>query len=119
MSTPAMVAHAQVILNWIQGVARILVQNIGAFLQTIGEFVAADISREVPVHLRNAPTKLMSELGYGKEYKYAHDYPHHYVPNENYWPDNITKPKFYKPTVQGLEERVTNRLDFLKTLDKK
>lgn len=83
------------------------------------EFVSKDLSREVPVHLRNAPTKLMSELGYGKEYKYAHDYPEHYVPNENYWPDNLSRQQFYNPTMQGLEKRILERLEFLKSLDKK
>lgn len=86
--------------------------------KNVREFVTNDLSREVPVHLRNAPTKLMSELGYGKEYKYAHDYPEHYVPNENYWPDDLSKQKFYTPTNQGLEKRIADRLEFLKTMDK-
>lgn len=85
----------------------------------VRKFVANGLSREVPAHLRNAPTKLMSELGYGKEYKYAHDYPHHYVPDETYWPDHMEKQYFYKPTDQGLEKRVAERLAFLKSLDKK
>jgi putative ATPase len=84
----------------------------------VREFVTQDTSREVPVHLRNAPTKLMSELGYGKEYKYAHDYPEHYVPNENYWPDSMPKQHFYSPSNQGLEKRVTERLEFLRQLDR-
>jgi putative ATPase len=84
----------------------------------VREFVTNDQSREVPAHLRNAPTKLMSELGYGKEYKYAHDYPEHYVPNENYWPDAMPKQKFYVPSSQGLEKRITDRLEFLRSLDK-
>lgn len=82
------------------------------------EFVAHDLSREVPVHLRNAPTKLMAELGYGREYKYAHDYPHHYVANENYWPDNMKATQFYEPTTEGLEQRIVQRLSFLRDLDK-
>ncbi|MCC2624585.1 MAG: recombination factor protein RarA [Burkholderiales bacterium] len=84
----------------------------------VHKFVEKTGSKEVPIHLRNAPTKLMSELGYGKEYKYAHDYPEHYVPNENYWPDGIAKEKFYEPTNQGLEKRVVDRLEFLNNLDK-
>ncbi len=74
-------------------------------------------SSPVPIHLRNAPTKLMSELGYGAEYKYAHDYPHHYVPNERYFPDEIDNIKFYEPTNQGFEARIQERLKFLASLD--
>ena len=84
----------------------------------VRDFVAKDNSREVPIHLRNAPTKLMSELGYGQEYKYAHDFPEHYVPNENYWPDNMKKIQFYKPSNQGMEQRVVDRLKFLRELDR-
>jgi putative ATPase len=83
------------------------------------KFVLEDISRQVPIHLRNAPTKLMSELGYGKEYKYAHDYPEHYVANENYWPDDIVAQKFYTPSNQGMEQLISDRLEFLNNLDKK
>ena len=85
----------------------------------VREFVGNDISREVPTHLKNAPTKLMADLGYGHEYKYAHDYPHHYVPNENYWPLNMQKEQFYLPTTQGLEARIVERLKFLRDLDQK
>lgn len=84
----------------------------------VRDFVKNDISRAVPAHLCNAPTKLMAELGYAKEYKYAHDYPHHYVPNENYWPDNLLSQQFYQPTRQGIEARVVERLKFLQELDK-
>ncbi len=82
------------------------------------DFVAKDKSLDVPIHLRNAPTKLMSELGYGQEYKYAHDFPEHYVPNENYWPDNMKKIQFYKPSNQGMEQRIVDRLKFLRELDR-
>lgn len=85
----------------------------------VRDFVKNDISRSVPIHLCNAPTKLMADLGYAKEYKYAHDYPNHYVPNENYWPDNLHSQQFYTPTSQGLENRIIERLKFLKDLDKK
>ena len=85
----------------------------------VKDYVSNDISREVPVHLRNAPTKLMSELGYGKEYRYAHDFPNHYVPNENYWPDTMQKKQFYMPSQEGLEQRIIERLKFLRELDKK
>ncbi|MCE3268614.1 MAG: ATPase [Burkholderiales bacterium] len=87
--------------------------------KNVGKFVKNSSSESVPVHLRNAPTKLMAELGYGKEYRYAHDFPEHYVPNENYWPEGMDKQKFYEPTNQGLEQRILDRLKILKNLDKK
>lgn len=81
------------------------------------KFVKGTASAEVPIHLRNAPTKFMVELGYGKEYKYAHDYKDHYVPNENYWPDKLKKQQFYIPSNQGMENRIIERLKHLRTLD--
>ncbi len=84
----------------------------------VQEFIKKDLSREVPIHLRNAPTKFMADIGYGKEYKYAHDYPNHYVANENYWPNNMEPEQFYYATNQGLESRIVERLKFLRTLDK-
>lgn len=81
------------------------------------EYVMRDSSKEVPLHLRNAPTGLMSDIGYGKDYRYAHDYKEHYVPNENYWPDGAIYQQFYMPTNQGLEKRINERLQFLRNLD--
>ncbi|AUR52598.1 replication-associated recombination protein A [Aquella oligotrophica] len=82
------------------------------------EYIRSSGSTSVPVHLRNAPTKLMAELGYGKEYRYAHDYPSHYVPNESYFPDELEiSPTFYRPTNQGFEQRIIERLQFLRELD--
>lgn len=66
----------------------------------------------VPLHLRNAPTKLMTELGYGEDYKYAHDYTGHFVP-ENYLPENLANPQFYKPGENAREEEMRKRLDQL------
>jgi putative ATPase len=83
------------------------------------QMVATSGTHQVPLHLRNAPTRLMAEFNYGKEYKYAHDFNEHYVPNENYWPEAIGKSKFYQPSNQGLEQRVAARLDFLRALDAK
>ena len=80
-------------------------------------FVKQDKSREVPIHLRNAPTKLMSELGYGKAYRYAHDEPHAYAAGENYFPDGIEKPDWYQPVPRGLELKITDKLAFLRKLD--
>lgn len=83
------------------------------------DYVQKNKSSEVPIHLRNAPTKLMSELGYGKGYNYAHDFPNHYVPNENYWPEEMQRLQFYKPTIEGMEQRIVERLKFLRELDRK
>ena len=66
----------------------------------------------VPLHLRNAPTKLMTELGYGEDYKYAHDYTGHFV-QENYLPENLANPQFYKPGENAREEEMRKRLDQL------
>jgi putative ATPase len=70
---------------------------------------------EVPVHLRNAPTKLMKELGYGKAYRYPHDFPNAYVPGEQYRPDGMVK-SYYHPTDRGLEKQIQEKLIFLKNL---
>ncbi len=85
----------------------------------VKDFVNKNGSHEVPIHLRNSPTQLMNELGYGKEYKYAHDFPNHYVPNENYWPNDLTAQQFYTPSNQGMEQRIEARLKFLNDLNNK
>jgi len=81
------------------------------------EFVAGDESRPVPVHLRNAPTRLMRELGYGREYRYAHDEPEGYAAGEDYLPDGMPKVKWYHPTDRGLEARIAEKLAHLRSLD--
>jgi putative ATPase len=83
------------------------------------ELVRNDKSRPVPEHLRNAPTRLMKELGYGREYRYAHDEPDAYVAGENYFPDDMTPPRFYAPTPRGLEAKLRERLEHLRELDRK
>ncbi|NDU86119.1 MAG: replication-associated recombination protein A [Ferrovum sp.] len=80
-------------------------------------FVKQDKSRNVPVHLRNAPTKLMKELGYGHAYRYAHDEPHAYAAGERYLPDDMKEPRWYKPVSRGLEIKIAEKLHFLRTLD--
>ena len=80
-------------------------------------FVKTDKSREVPVHLRNAPTKLMKELGYGHEYRYAHDEPHAYAAGETYLPEGIKEPQWYQPGPRGLEGKIAEKMAFLKSLD--
>jgi len=82
-------------------------------------FVARDGSRPVPVHLRNAPTKLMKELGYGKEYRYAHDEPEAYAAGETYLPDGMAEPGWYAPTPRGLEGKIGEKLAHLRELDRK
>lgn len=80
-------------------------------------FVKQDKSREVPIHLRNAPTKLMKELGYGHEYRYAHDEPHAYAAGESYLPDDMQEPSWYQPVPRGLEAKIAEKLEFLRQLD--
>ena len=80
-------------------------------------FVKQDKSREVPVHLRNAPTKLMKELGYGHEYRYAHDEPNAYAAGETYLPDGIAEPGWYQPTPRGLEIKIGEKLAMLRKWD--
>ena len=80
-------------------------------------FVKQDKSREVPVHLRNAPTKLMQELGYGHDYRYAHDEPHAYAAGESYFPDGMAEPGWYQPVPRGLESKIADKLAFLRQLD--
>lgn len=69
---------------------------------------AAHPKATVPMHLRNAPTKLMKEAGYGRAYRYPHDHAHHWV-DEDYWPPELPKARFFEPTLQGLEPRWRER----------
>jgi putative ATPase len=80
-------------------------------------FIAKDSSRPVPEHLRNAPTKLMKQLGYGKLYRYAHDEPEAYAAGETYLPDGLGEPGWYQPTPRGLEGRIAEKLAYLRRLD--
>lgn len=82
-------------------------------------FVAQDKSRAVPLHLRNAPTKLMKALDYGKEYRYAHNEPEAYAAGIDYFPDDLPPPQFYMPTPRGLEGKITEKLAHLRDLDKR
>ena len=79
--------------------------------------VQSDKSRPVPENLRNAPTKLMKELGYGRTYRYAHDEPEAYAAGETYLPDGIERPNFYQPTSRGLEGKIAEKLAHLHELD--
>jgi putative ATPase len=80
-------------------------------------FVKQDKSREVPIHLRNAPTKLMKELGYGHEYRYAHNEPHAYAAGETYLPEGMEDINWYQPVARGLESKIAEKLAFLRGLD--
>ncbi len=80
-------------------------------------FVAADQSRPVPAHLRNAPTPLMKELGHGQAYRYAHDEPHAYAAGENYLPEGMAAPHWYQPVPRGLEIKIGEKLAQLKAWD--
>lgn len=72
---------------------------------------------DVPEHLRNAPTNLMKDLGFGAEYRYAHDEPNAYAAGENYFPPELKDTQFYFPTTRGMEIKMKEKLDWLKGLD--
>lgn len=74
-------------------------------------------SLEVPLHLRNAPTKLMKELGYGEEYRYAHDEPDAYAAGEDYFPEELEPRRYYEPVPRGLELKIRDKLAHLASLD--
>ena len=79
--------------------------------------VEHDQSRRVPIHLRNAPTKLMKDMDFGKNYRYAHDEPEAYAAGENYFPDDMPPTDFYQPTAYGLEAKIAEKLTHLRQLD--
>jgi putative ATPase len=80
-------------------------------------FVKQDKSREVPLHLRNAPTQLMKEIGHGHAYRYAHDEPNAYAAGETYLPDGMQAPGWYQPVPRGLEAKIAEKLSLLKRWD--
>jgi putative ATPase len=77
-------------------------------------FVSGDGTRPVPLHIRNAPTKLMKNLGYGKDYRYAHDEADAFAAGETYLPDGMPDVSWYRPTERGLEGRIREKLDDLR-----
>jgi putative ATPase len=81
-------------------------------------FIAEDGSRPVPMHLRNAPTKLMKGLGYGKGYRYAHDEDDAYAAGETYLPKGMPRQSFYTPTDRGLEAKIRDKLAYLRARDR-
>ncbi|MFL6571820.1 MAG: recombination factor protein RarA, partial [Burkholderiales bacterium] len=78
---------------------------------------AKDGTRPVPLHIRNAPTPLMKELGYGRGYRYAHEEEHAYAAGENYLPEGMPPIEWYRPTDRGLEARLRERLAELRQRD--
>ena len=78
------------------------------------DFVARDGTRPVPMHIRNAPTRLMKDLGYGKGYRYAHDEEGAYSAGQRYFPEGMEAPEWYKPTDRGLEAKIREKLEQLK-----
>lgn len=82
-------------------------------------FVKNHSSAPVPLHLRNAPTNLMKDLGYGSNYRYAHNEPHAYAAGASYMPEGMQEPAWYKPVNRGLEINISEKLAFLRQLDQK
>jgi putative ATPase len=83
-------------------------------------FVQQDGTRPVPLRLRNAPTKLMKQLDYGRGYRYAHDEDEGFAAGEDYFPDDIGQPpRFYRPTERGLEKQIADKLDRLRAANRK
>jgi putative ATPase len=83
------------------------------------EDARASGSLEVPVHLRNAPTGLMRELGFGRAYRYAHDEPEAYAAGETYFPAELGERTYYRPVNRGLEVKIADKLVRLRELDRK
>ena len=80
-------------------------------------FIAKDGTRPVPLHIRNAPTRLMKDLGYGKDYRYAHDEEGAYAAGENYFPEGMPAVEWYRPTERGLEASIREKLQELRSRD--
>jgi putative ATPase len=85
--------------------------------QEMRAFVQRDGTRPVPMHLRNAPTRLMKDLDYGKGYRYAHDEEGGYAAGETYFPEGMAPARFYRPVERGLEIRIAEKLRQLRALD--
>jgi putative ATPase len=88
-----------------------------AAYNAVRAFVQADGSRPVPMHLRNAPTRLMKQLDYGKGYRYAHDEADGYAAGERYLPEGIVPQRWYQPSERGLESKIAERLRQLRERD--
>lgn len=80
--------------------------------------IAAEPSHDVPLHLRNAPTRLMKDQAYGAEYRYAHDEQGAYAAGENYFPEPLRDRQYYHPVNHGLEQKIREKLEYLRELDR-
>lgn len=80
-------------------------------------FVKEDRSREVPLHLRHAPTRLHRKMGHGQGYRYAHDEPHAFAAGQQYLPEGLTHPNWYRPVDRGLESKIAKKMAFLEELN--
>lgn len=92
--------------------------SIEVAYNAVKSFVKKDASRAVPLYLRNAPTKLMSELGYSHGYRYAHDEPDAFAAGEIYLPEGLENMKWYYPRPRGLEIKIAEKLERLKALNR-
>jgi putative ATPase len=81
------------------------------------DFVSRDGTRPVPLHIRNAPTRLMKDLGYGRNYRYAHDEADAYAAGESYFPEGMPAVEWYRPTDRGLEAKIRDKLAELRSRD--
>ncbi len=88
-----------------------------AFNQVMAD-VRSQPAYDVPIHLRNAPTKLMKSMDYGAQYRYAHDEPGAYAAGENYLPEEIAEARYYQPVERGLELKIQEKLAHLRELDR-
>lgn len=88
-----------------------------AAFNEVKALVRKDGTRPVPLHLRNAPTQLMKDLAYGKDYRYAHDEEGGFAAGESYFPDGMGRPSFYRPVERGLEIRIAEKLRELRALN--
>ena len=85
--------------------------------QQAAAFVKKDKSRDVPAHLKNAPTALMKKIGHGQGYRYAHDEPHGVAAGETYFPKGIDNPDWYQPVNRGLESKIADKMSFIRNLN--
>lgn len=110
-------------LSLAQAVVYLAIAAKSNAVYTAYKAVMADIrsmpSYEVPIHLRNAPTKLMKQLDYGKDYRYAHNEEGGYAAAERYLPEELKDKQYYFPTDRGLEVKIAEKLTYLRSLDKK
>ena len=85
--------------------------------KAVRAFIAQDGTRPVPLHLRNAPTRLMKDLDYGRGYRYAHDEAGGFAAGERYWPEGVEAPRFYEPVERGMEIKIGEKLKELRRLN--